>query len=175
MYPKVSGYGNHDTESFDSYFSRWPNALTSIPKEVVEDWIYRHWSCFEDDWIDLAPHTWSFNRATFTNEEIMSIRHIGTWIEDLDLEGAEYVTDMPRGQTSLATFMKKHGTFPVPIIVAKDATHVVHPRSGGEFMKGPLQLIEGHCRLGCIRGMISSGYPTLQKSHQVWLAEIPGA
>ena len=47
------------------------------------------------------------------------------------------------------------------------------PRSGGKRMKTLLQLIEGHARLACLRGMIHAGHPQLQASHAVWLTHIP--
>ncbi len=40
-------------------------------------------------------------------------------------------------------------------------------------MKTPLQLIEGHARLACLRGMIQVDHPNLRPMHDVWLATIP--
>lgn len=173
MYPPVDRYGDIDRETFESYYAKWPASLSGIPKDVVEHWIYRHWRCFEERWVSLAPHTWSFRMVVFSNEEIMAIDHVLSWIADLDAEGVEYVSGAPRSRSPLAQFMLANGTFPVPIIVAEDAGHVVAPRSGGRPMKTPLQLIEGHARLACIRGMINSRHPGLQSSHHVWLVRIP--
>lgn len=173
LYPAVARYGDFDVESFDAYWSRWPQALGAIPKSVVEDWIYRHWPCFRDRWIPLAPHTWDFELVHFSNDEILAIDHVGSWIADLDAEGVEYVGDTPRARTRLARYMRANGTFPVPIIVAAGASHVVLPRSGGAPMKTPWQLVEGHCRLACLRGMIHARFPTLSSVHAVWLVRIP--
>jgi len=172
-YPPVRDYGDIERESFDSYYGRWPQELSNIPKPVVEDWIHRHWNCFEERWSALAPHKWEYHLETFSNDRILAIDHVLTWIQDLDAEGVEYVTDKPRAQTRLARFMLEHGTFPVPIIVAQDASHLIAPGSGGEHMKAPLHLIEGHSRLACIRGMINSSYPTLKPQHSVWVVKIP--
>lgn len=172
-YPVVRRYGDIDMESFEEYYSRWPSELSSIPRGIVEDWIYRHWKDFDRHWAELAPHTWSYELAQLTTEELWSVDHICTWIQELDAEGVEYVSGAPRSQTRLAQFMIKNGTFPVPIVVARGAGHIVHPRSGGEHMKEPLQLIEGHCRLACIRGMIKSNHPSLLARHSVWLVDIP--
>jgi hypothetical protein len=59
-YPSVKGYGNSEVESFRDYYSRWPSELSAIPEAIVEDWIYRHWRDFNNHWIKLEPHTWSF-------------------------------------------------------------------------------------------------------------------
>lgn len=173
LYSAVARYGDMDMESFEAYYARWPKALAGLPEAIVRDWVYRHWRCFSERWIELAPHTWRFELAEFSNDEILAIDHVGTWIADLDAEGVEYVGDFPRARTRLGQYMLTHGTFPVPIIVAKDAGHVELPRSDGKRMRTPLQLIEGHARLACLRGMIHAGHPRLQASHAVWLAHIP--
>ena len=174
MYPPVHRYGDMDMESFDSYYSKWPVELSGIPKAVVQDWVYRHWSCFKERWISLQPHNWNYRLCTFTNDDVLAIDHVLTWIPELDAEGVEFVTGAPRSQGRLGQFMLANGTFPMPIIVAENASHIVCPRSGGQRMKTPLQLIEGHARLACIRGMINSQHPNLKSEHQVWLVDIPG-
>jgi len=175
MYPPVRGYGDFDVESFENYYAKWPEELAAIPQQVVEDWIYRHWRDFSNHWIESAPHLWVYRLEPFSNEQILAIDHFGNWIRDLDAEGVEYVTGKPRSQANFAQYMLSNGTFPVPILVAKNAGHVVHPRSGGISMKEPYQLIEGHCRLACIRGMIHSRHRALAPSHEVWVAEILGS
>jgi hypothetical protein len=173
MFPPVLNYGDIDAESFDEYYARWPAELGGIPRGVVQDWIHRHWDDFRRHWTKLEPHRWVFELISFSNDQVLSIDHIGAWIQELDAEGVEFVTNKPRSRTRLAQFMLEHGTFPVPIIVAHHAGHVIHPRSGGERMKVPYQLIEGHTRLACIRGMINSDYPRLAERHDVWLVRIP--
>lgn len=162
-----------EVEPFESYFARWPKSLAAMPKSIIEDWVYRHWRDFSAYWLDLEPHTWSYELAQFPNECILSIGHVGRWIADLDAEGVEYVSDAPRSKTKLAQYMLREGTFPVPILVAENAGAVVHPRTRGERMKEPYQLIEGHCRLACLRGMIQARHPNLLQVHRVWVATIP--
>ena len=173
IYPPVIGYGEEDVETFDDYFARWPANLSSIPKDVIRDWIYRHWGEFNHHWSHLHPHTWSYELEQFSNDEILSIDHISNWMANLDAEGIEYVSDTPRSKTDLAQYMLNNGTFPIPILVAKNAGHVIYPHGGGEHMKDPLQLIEGHSRLACIRGMIHSNHANLKQQHDVWLVSIP--
>jgi hypothetical protein len=175
MIPPVRRYGDIECESFEDYYARWPQALAAIPECVVKDWIYRHWRDFQEHWEALRPEAWLWERRTYTTEEVMSVDHIGTWIRELDAEGVEFVGTAPRSQTRLAQYMRSHGTFPVPIIVARNSGHVTHPRSADEKMKQPLQLIEGHSRLACLRGLVNSGWPTLATGHLVWEARIPPA
>jgi hypothetical protein len=175
MFPPVRHYGDINGESFEVYYARWPKTLSNIPRPVVEDWIHRHWSDFHRDWIKLRPQDWIFELSDFTSTQIHSIDHIRTWIPELDAEGVEFVGNAPRSRTRLAQYMLANGTFPVPIIVAKNAGHIIHPRSGGEHMKEPYQLIEGHSRLACIRGMINAQHPRLVATHNVWVVTIPPA
>ena len=160
-------------ESFESYYARWPVELAGIPKPIVEHWIHRHWSCFRERWVSLHPHTWTYRLTSMSSEQVLAIDHVGKWIEELDAEGVEYVTGAPRSRTPLAQKMLASGTFAEPIIVAEGASHVVCPRSGGERMKVPLQLIEGHTRLAIIRGMINARHPNLASEHDVWVVRIP--
>jgi hypothetical protein len=172
-YPAVRNYGDSDFESFESYYARWPQELSAIPELVIKDWIYRHWRDFSSHWISLEPHRWSYESQLFSTAQILQIDHISTWIKELNAEGVEYVSDAPRSRTRMAKYMLANGTFPMPILVAKNAGHAVHPRSANEAMKEPLQLIEGHCRLACLRGMIISNHPNLAAEHRVWVAKIP--
>jgi len=171
-YPPVEGYGDHEVESFDSYFEKWPKDSV-IPKDIVEQLVYRHWSDFEEDWIPLDPHGWEYELRTFTNGEILQVDHIGDWVQRFDAEGKEYVEGKPRSETWLAKHMLSEGTFPAPIIVAEDCGHIRHPKGWDtDYFKEPYQLIEGHCRMGCIRGMINSSHKKLKNEHQVWVVRI---
>ncbi|AZR39528.1 hypothetical protein [Marinobacter salarius] len=173
VYPEVIGYGGEDPELFQDYYARWPDELRAIPRCVVEHWIHRHWDDFHD-WIGLAPHEWTWECRELTNEEILEIGHFGDWIEQLHAEGAEYVSNTRRAETFIGTYMREYGTTPVPMIVAENAGHVLHPKGfDDDYMKEPYQLIEGHSRLGCLLGMIDSDHPNLSEKHKVWVVRIP--
>jgi hypothetical protein len=123
--------------------------------------------------MDLEPHRWTFELVEFANAENLAIDHVGNWIAELDAEGIEFVNDFPRARGRVGRYMLAHGTFPLPIIVAESAGHIVLPGSRGEHMKSPLQLIEGHTRLACLRGMIHAQTQVLQSRHSVWRVTIP--
>ena len=63
--------------------------------------------------------------------------------------------------------MLKYGTSAIPILVAKSAGHVIYPRSAKEAMTPPLQLIEGHSYLACVRDMINSSHPNLAADYKL--------
>lgn len=171
--PEVRGYGELNKESFESYYARWPAEFSSVPKCVVENWIYRHWANFQA-WLPLRPLEWKYELTEYSNEQIMTIDHFGDWLDTLDYWGSELFRDKMRRDTWLAQYMLRGGTTPVPIMVAVNAGQVCHPRGcETDLMKEPYQLIEGHMRLAYLRGMIRRGYGALKPTHSVWAITIP--
>ncbi|MFL0801874.1 MAG: hypothetical protein K6L80_15585 [Agarilytica sp.] len=172
MFPEVKDYGGFNPESFEEYYGRLTPDLKRVPKDVIEQWVHYHWQCFTE-WMILSPHKWKYYLYHFKNKQVAEIDHIGDWISTLDAEGEEYVTGKPRSKSWLCQHMLKSGTFPRPIIVAKNAESFDHPRGlRGEKMKPGLQLIEGHCRLAILRGMINAKCKNLKAKHKIWLVEI---
>lgn len=167
MFPKVNNYGDIDVEDFQSYYARFPKELKSIPIDVVENWIYRHWDDFTE-WIPLKPQDWKYELKEFSNNEILKISHINDWIPILKAEAVEYVTRGKRVNNYVGQYMLKNGTTPSPIIVGENIGHISYPRMPITcLMKEPYQLIEGHSRLACLLGMISSSHINLKKYHKV--------
>lgn len=168
MIPKVKRYGDIEVEPFEDYVSRWPKELCNFPVSVIEDWVYLHNPQFIGMWAPLRPELWTFSLREMSNEEIMSIQHL-----DGELEHYDYVGNKLLGTTDpyqrLAQYMGKNGTYPVSIIVAVNAEGIQHPKGrAGELMKTPLQLIEGHRRLGLLREMNRREWPALRPTHDVW-------
>lgn len=65
--------------------------------------------------------------------------------------------------------MIEKGSFPQPIIIARGAESLIHPK-GANFNDHMTdnQLIEGHRRLGLLRAMILSQLK-LKSKHRVWV------
>jgi len=168
--PEVIGYGDWNVESFDDYFARWPEELSNFPRDVVENWVHRHWQDFSMHWGDWPLGEFRFQLESMSNEDIMEIDHVGDWLSTLDYWGDELFRNALRQSTFLAKFMLEHGTTPAPIIVCKNTEGVEHPGTGQ--MKA-LQLIEGHMRLAYLRGLNRHRHPSLKDEHQVWLLDLP--
>jgi hypothetical protein len=173
MYPAVKNYDSLSPELFEEYFKKWPEELNHIPKEVIESWIYRHWSDFQD-WIPLQPEKWKYELCEFNNDQILEIDHVGNWLPQLKSWGRELLKGNHRKTTWLGQYMLEYGSTPTPIIIGKNFSEIYHPIEFGEQkMKVPYQLIEGHLRLSYLNGMISEGYSTLMKKHKVWVVTYP--
>ncbi len=173
MFPLVKNYDSLSPELFENYYQKWPQALNHIPKEVVETWIYRHWSDFKD-WLPLQPESWGYELCEFTNEQIMEIGHVNNWPLQFRSWGRELLQGQHRKTTWLGKYMLEQGTTPTSIIVGKNFGFFSHPiECGDQQMKEPYQLIEGHMRLSYLMGMISEGHSNLTEKHKVWVATYP--
>lgn len=172
MYPEVENYGDINQESFQSYYVKWTDNLSSIPKCIVEQWIHRHWNNFQE-WRILNPHKWKYELKELSNYEILKIEHQGKWINDLHMEGKTYFNNGRRRNSPISKFMLENGTTPKPIMIAINRGSVIYPKVKNTYMKEPYQLIEGHTRLGCLFGMIDANDKELKSKHKVWLIRIP--
>ncbi|TNC79241.1 MAG: hypothetical protein C9356_20125 [Oleiphilus sp.] len=174
VYPRVKEISSLDKEPLSEYLKCLSkDVIDNVPMDVIEQWIYRHSDGGFEEWITLKPHTWSYDLVSFSNDMILDIDHVGSWMDELRNEGREYVTGKPRSELYIGKYMLDEGTFPAPIIVAHQCGDIVHPRMPGEVkMKSPFQLIEGHKRLACLLGMIESCHENLKDEHKVWLVTI---
>lgn len=169
--PEVIGYGDFNVESFAEYLGRWPDTLRDFPENLIENWVYRHWPQFRDDWMPQGALGWRYELNTFTNEQVMSIAHYENDLRSMDYWGDQLFVDRIRQSTWLATYMLEHGTTPAPILVLNAGCSVRHPRAiYEESILEPFQIVEGHMRLAYLRGMIRGHYPRLQLQHEVWVA-----
>lgn len=162
-------------EPFSSYYSRWPYRLNNFPKEVIEEWVYRHYPNFLDWYQMYDVSEWIFELRTLTNQEIERIEHLEGELKHWLNLGEDWLN--PHGlhqhyEIWLRSHMLKNGTFPTPIIISEDAGNKLHPKSrsyGDDYMKEPLQLIEGHKRLGFIRALMKSKNMNIKNKHAAWV------
>jgi hypothetical protein len=160
-------------EPLSSYLSSWPSEYSNVPAVVIETWIYRHWSEFQE-WLPLNPLEWQYEPVTLSNDEIMTIRYpAGKYAKTLESWGNDLISGQDRKSTRLGKYMLESGTTPAPIIVAKNAGNWAHPREHGLLMCEPLQIIEGHMRMAYLQGMIRFNHVSLKASHQVIMATLP--
>lgn len=161
-----------EVEPLSSYLSSWPAEYSNVPAIVIETWIYRHWSEFQE-WLPLNPLEWQYEPATLSNDEIMTVRHPGQFAKTLEFWGSDLISGQNRKSTRLGKYMLESGTTPVPIIVAKNAGGWAHPRKQELLMCEPLQIIEGHMRMAYLQGMIRFNHTSLKASHEVIVVTLP--
>lgn len=170
--PEPKNYDNFNIEPFEEYVNRWPEVYKHIPLEVIETWIYRHWRDFQS-WLTLNPINWIYSEQILSNEEILSISHVDDWPKTLNYWGEDFMTkENFRQKTWLGEFMLKNGTTPSPIIIARNAGNILHPRESDFYMVEPFQIIEGHMRTAYLQGLIKHRHKNLKESHRCIVVEI---
>jgi hypothetical protein len=170
--PIPHNWGSFDLEPFDQYRARWPEKYNRIPDEVIETWIHRHWSDFQQ-WHSLHPLEWEYEPREFTSEEVLKVSHVGNWMETLAYWGNDLLDGPTRKSTWLGKFILEQGTTPSPMIIARGVGKWYHPREKAYLMQEPFQLIEGHMRLAYLRALILRGYSLIRPMHRIILASIP--
>lgn len=80
--PKPKEYGSFDVEPFEDYRARLPSEFDAVPDAVLETWIYRHWSDFQE-WLPLRPLEWKYKLVSMPSAEITRIDHVGQWSDTL--------------------------------------------------------------------------------------------
>ncbi|MBW3140138.1 hypothetical protein KUV56_11515 [Ferrimonas balearica] len=170
--PKRNDPTDFKQESFEEYYRRFPKELAHIPEDVVKSWMWYH----NEQVVVFSKlynfENWEFELQCFDNEEIMEIKHFDYDLKLLDGKGDEFLKGCLKGYDT-ADYMLENGTFPCPIIVARNAgKNIHHQRGEGNYMLEPLQLIEGNRRLAYLRAMIRKKFPKLKDSHKVWVVTI---
>lgn len=113
---------------------------------------------------DIGAFT--FERKRYFQEAILGIGRFDSW-DDLATRFLHPHDDL---DFPLGHYMVTRGTFPGPIIVAANSEGLTHPR--GLTMRSH-QLIEGHRRLGMLRGLIALEHPSVQEHYVVWEVTLP--
>ena len=171
--PEPKNWGDWSVEPFSEYRLRWPAQYDHIPNQVIETWIYRHWREFQA-WLPLKPLEWDYHRTELENDEILLIGHVGDWGKTLEYWGNDLLDGAFRKDTWLGANMLQHGTTPVPMIIAKNASYWGHPREAGSpRMCAPFQIVEGHMRLAYLQAMIRRNHHAVKLKHEVFVATLP--
>ncbi|BAX51940.1 hypothetical protein PDPUS_2_00411 [Photobacterium damselae subsp. piscicida] len=162
-------------ESFEDYMKRWPQDLV-FPECVIRHWIYEVQFVAEAlrQRTDLSK--WTFHKESFTKDQIKSIKHYD-WHEAKMYEKALFWLKNGRHSAPpVMDFLIENGTFPVPIIVARNASSYSHPIflyeervSQKEVMIEPYHLIEGNKRWAILLALMETRPEKVKDKHDVWI------
>lgn len=151
-------------ETIDQYYARINPLLPNFPKEVLEQWFYRHWSQI-DDYAWLEYDSWQFEQVSWTAEQVINsgIKENSTIGVDFRhfQEGVRY----PR-QLSIVEYFESNGTWPVAPIFFENISGEIS-RPDGYKLTAPYHLIEGHHRAAIFR--VFYDRKALNDKHQVWV------
>lgn len=119
--------GSFDVESFTEYRRRWPKQYDCVPDLVIETWIYRHWRNFQAR-LSLRPLEWDYELGFLDDEKVMTLAHVGDWMETLPYWGVDLLDRKTRKGTWLGRYILEQGTTSTPTIVAANAGAWSHIR-----------------------------------------------
>ena len=145
---------NPESETEEAYFARLNAAGFQIPRLVLDQWLYGlYYDCHTVDnygWIDYRKAR--FSETTLSTEALTQLYVIKDF-RDLVQQRAKAepfknFACIPKD----VEYWKRHGTWRVPPIVI-DATSFQTAPAYAELV-GPMQLIEGHNRLGYLHALV---------------------
>ncbi|MFD2046616.1 hypothetical protein ACFSTA_20355 [Ornithinibacillus salinisoli] len=159
---KLKPYNNNtlDKEPFESYKLRVAHLLPNFPVEVLEQWIYRHYSDI-NDYSFLGLENMAFTEIIMKKDDIYN--NIKSY-DDKIIDSLGYQIYERSNKTWLQKKMISQFTWPVPIIVYKNYDN--------PDMGKPYHLIEGHLRLNYFRAMYRREKNILLDNHRVWEFEL---
>lgn len=166
---RPKNFGTFNVESFVLYRERVSPLLPSWPECPLENWLYRHYDFFIDEYAWLRFDHLVFSMETWTSENIY--QNIRTHKLDMvDSLGKQILTNSPSQRSWLQDFFFREWTWPVPIIVLDNRKGKIGDY--GEVYGQPYHLLEGHLRLGYFRNLFRNCEKELKDSHFIWVVNI---
>ncbi len=177
---KPSHHPEFGKEPFETFADRVQVMLPEWPQCVLRQWLYEN---------DRSPNYElsldTFRRMSFTKTTVAlkklpdcsAMRHTGfqkiadgRYSEAHGCAAREAATKWPRmrgySRSDLSDFVYLYGTWPAPIILA-DNTNGTKCFLGGESLKAPFHVLEGHHRLAWLLAMKNQG--RAKPHHDVWI------
>lgn len=161
------GFGGRHCESWELWRARAHMMLPGFPDEVLEQWLYRHWKAVLCNWGWLDFQAMQFTKQTWTSEQIMN--NVKTPHDDVVDKLARRMNNEIFQRSWLVKNMTEQGTWPVAPIVLHYERDLY--ATNGRVLKAPFNLLEGHHRLGYLKGLIEQGEFT-RDTHEIWVAKI---
>ena len=155
-------------ETPEQMAERLGHAGFSIPLPVIAQWLYPHYYTSETvdnyGWLDYRRI--SFSTATISVSDVKQLHVIHGYREYVQTRASSKpYGDFVCKPEDLA-YWQSHGTWRVPPIVL-DVESLPTIPSHAEIL-GPLQLVEGHSRLGYLLALDAAGMLTVQ-DHTVFM------
>jgi hypothetical protein len=139
------------------------------PKDVVEQFLFDHGT--NPDFLDQYGHL-SLETLNWPLEELPATEFARvTWTVDRLGARVEECESSPEGHIGLRlpdqrARWSEAGTWVVPPLLI-DASLLRPPRSG-------LHIVEGHTRIGILRGLLAAGVADRGQTHSVYVGRSPG-
>lgn len=162
------GNDTFDKEPFNSYKKRVSVLVPNIPECVLENWIYRHYSCVMVDYSFLNFKEMQFTKEIWSKEEVY---HEIKSYEERIINSLGYQLYQNKMKSWLQEYILKNMTWPVPIIVLENKENN-YMNSQADLLGCPFHLLEGHLRLNYFREIYRTEKKNLKDSHEIWKVTI---
>ncbi|MCP4020866.1 MAG: hypothetical protein GY729_03405 [Desulfobacteraceae bacterium] len=157
-------------ESFGKVYPRLQSALPNFPKNVIEQWVFRHFDSFIDKnwWIGLEGL--SFNLESWSNEDIFN-KVNSLKMDMVDHWGDRFCNRLMNKRLIgwLDDFYMNKKKWPHPIIILKNKKGIADP--DGKQLSQPYHLLEGHMRLAYFRAFIKKKISPKYGCQDIWIVE----
>ncbi|MEY9978736.1 hypothetical protein [Lysinibacillus sp. RC79] len=136
----------------------------NIPQCVLENWIYRHYSCVMVNYSFLKFEKMHFLKENWSIEKIY--HEINSYEKGM-INELGYQIYRNNEKSWLQKYMLENMTWPIPIIVIENKESQLI-NSQIVLLGCPFHLVEGHLRLNYFREMYRTEKENLKKIHQIW-------
>lgn len=152
-------------ETKSNYINRMKgNVLPNWPKELLEEWLYRHA-------IDIEKYTFLNFRKFVFEKEIWHLKDIPkkeVYHDPLFFENFKNIKTRANHDSNdwLAHYMLENGTWNTPIVLLKSPKGNINFLHG-ESLRSPFHLLEGHRRLAFLNGLKELNLA--KERHELWI------
>ena len=149
---------------FDEWWARVSKSYPTVPKDVAEQWLHRHWG--HSHFGFLVSDDYVFELVNFDPEEILNIWNFSNKdVQEAKKTGAYRLTQ----NFWVRNYMVETLKFPRPIIVLDNLdNHIEEIIDRPHWLKGHQKiLVEGHRRHEVAVGMFLKGM--LSEPLEMWL------
>lgn len=162
-----------DDETPQQYFVRIQSAGFSFPYLVVEQWLYPHYNnehtVTHYGWIDYQSV--AFTRDKLPLGALLHLNVIERYSQYVQSRSDSLPFNEFMCKTEDLAFWQAYGTWRVPPVVIDVQSFTSIPAH--VQLRGPLQLIEGHTRLGYLYALDRAGILTVNE-HEVFVLSHAG-
>lgn len=162
------GFGERNCETWGEWRERAHDVLPQFPDEVLEQWVYRHWKAVLCNWGWLDFQAMQFEKQWWSTEDVLVKIHSPH--QDIIKKLTRRMSNPIFQRSWLVQRMQDQGTWPIAPIVLECSKDLF--ATNGRHLIAPYNLLEGHHRMGYLKGLVDSGQHC-EKQHPVWVARLP--
>ncbi len=162
---RPSGEGGFEKEPFDEWWARNGAEFTNLHPQIVEQWIYRHWTFAHFKFLELQHISWS--KQQLSTIDFLNNVHL-EFGGPPDAEHDYHVFTRTLGGRKTATAENwQDGTWTIPPVVLSTPNGIIGHE--GPYPKVKMVLVEGSLRFRWLNALHERGEET--GPHDIYVLE----